>query len=307
MRVVFAGTPDVAVPSLDAIVAAGHDVVAVLTRPDAPSGRGKKVAASPVAQRADSLGVRVVKPATLRGDEVLATFRELAPDVCPVVAYGNLVPDALLAVPPHGWVNLHFSRLPAWRGAAPVQRAILAGDITTAVTTFELVTELDAGPIYRVLDVPIADDIHAGELLADLARRGAAVLVDTLADIEAGVRPIPQPDADVTYAAKITPADARIDWTSPARQVHNLVRATDPAPGAWTTLDGERFKVLDTAPANPGLELEPGELAADKHHLWVGTGDGLLELRRVQPTGKKPMAGADWARGVHMGQAPRFA
>lgn len=302
----FAGTSQVAVPSLTAIVAAGHDVVAVLTRPDAPRGRGKQLAASPVALEAAELGIPALKPTSLRDPGFLAELARLAPEACPVVAYGNLVPAAALAIPTRGWVNLHFSLLPAWRGAAPVQRAIINGDTRTGVTTFLLVPELDAGPLFRVLERPIGINDHASDILDSLAERGARVLVDTLDDLARGVTPTPQGDQGVSYAPKLTPEDARIDWAQPAGRIHNLVRGTDPAPGAWTTLAGERFKVLRTSPEPDCPVLEPGRIGADKHHLWVGTGTDALALVTVQPVGRKPMAGADWARGVHLDAGARF-
>lgn len=302
----FAGTPQVSVLSLNAIVAAGHDVVAVLTRPDAPSGRGKQMTASPVAVKAAELGIPALKPTSLRDPDFLAELTRLAPQACPVVAYGNLVPPAALAIPTHGWVNLHFSLLPAWRGAAPVQRAVINGDTWTGVTTFLLVPELDAGPLFRVLERPIGINDHASDILDSLAERGAKVLVDTLEDLAQGVSPTPQDERGASYAPKLTPADARIDWAQPAGRIHNLVRGTDPAPGAWTTLAGERFKVLGTTLEADAPVLEPGTIGVDKHHLWVGTETEALALTRVQPVGKKPMAGADWARGVHLEAGARF-
>lgn len=303
MRVLFAGTPQVALPSLRAIVAAGHDVVGVLTRPDAPAGRGKKLTASPVAELAEELGLPVLKPGRPDAD-LVAQVDGLGADAAAVVAFGMLLTQPLLDVIPGGWVNLHFSLLPRWRGAAPVQRAILAGDEVTGVTTFRIVRQLDAGPVYRKAEVPIRPDDTSGELLARCADLGAGVLVDSLGDIAAGVEPTPQPDEGVTLAPKIRPDDVRIDWTQPAERIDLLVRAANPAPGAWTLLDGERFQVLEVAPGQrSGQPLPPGGLAADRRHLWAGTGSGDLELRRVKAFGRKPMAGADWARGRQGGLA----
>ncbi len=216
MRIVFAGTPDVAVPSLDALAASRHELIAVVTRPDAPSGRGKRLTASPVAARAAELGVPVLKPNRPRDEEFLDQLTALAPDCCPVVAYGALLPQRVLDVPAHGWVNLHFSLLPAWRGAAPVQHAVLAGDAVTGATTFSIVLELDAGPTFATLSEPIRPDDTSGDLLGRLAVSGADLLVATLNGIEDGtITPVPQPEAEVSYASKLTVDDARIDWQQP--------------------------------------------------------------------------------------------
>ena len=246
MRIVFGGTPDVAIPSLDALVKSRHEILAVVTRPDAPSGRGKKLAASPVALRAGELGIELLKPQRPRDEEFVDRLTELAPDCCPVVAYGALLPQRVLDIPRHGWVNLHFSVLPAWRGAAPVQRAILAGDQSTGATTFRIVLELDAGPIFASVTEPIRPDDTAGDLLHRLSLSGARLLVDTLDGIEDGtLTPSPQPetDAQVSYASKITVQDAEIDWSQPADVIDRLIRGCYPAPGAWTTFHGDRFKI----------------------------------------------------------------
>lgn len=298
MRIVFAGTPEVAIPSLDALVAAGHDVAAVVTRPDAPAGRGRRLAPSPVAARAAELGIDVLKPVSARGPELVDALTAIAPDCCPVVAYGNLVPQVVLDVPVHGWVNLHFSLLPAWRGAAPVQRAIIAGDDVLGASTFELVQALDAGPVYRTLELPTPPRITSGEALDLLAREGAQLLVDTLADIAAGARPTAQPDEGLSLAPKLTVEEARLDLTGPAEGIDRLVRGCNPAPGAWTTFRGERFKVLLATPDEAAEPLAPGELRATKRTLHVGTGTVPLLLESVQPVGKKPMSGADFARGI---------
>jgi methionyl-tRNA formyltransferase len=299
VRVVLAGTPDTAVPSLDAIAGSRHELVAVVTRPDAPAGRGRRVAASPVAERAAELGVEVLKPPSPKDPDFLDRLKELAPDCCPVVAYGGLLPQAALDIPEHGWVNLHFSVLPAWRGAAPVQHAIIAGDDITGASTFRIVKELDAGPVYGVLTEPIGPSDTAGELLARLAVSGARLLVDTLDGIEAGMlRPQDQPVDGTSYAPKLTVEDARLDLTAPAQRVDRLVRGCHPAPGAWTTFRGERLKIVAGRPAAEAKPLEPGEIRATKHSVEVGTGSHPVELVTVQPQGKKPMPAADWARGV---------
>jgi methionyl-tRNA formyltransferase len=307
VRIVFGGTPDVAIPSLDALAESRHELIAVVTRPDAPSGRGKKLSASPVAQRAAELGIEVLKPQRPRDEEFVARLTELAPTCCPVVAYGALLPQRVLDIPRHGWVNLHFSLLPAWRGAAPVQHAILAGDKKTGATTFRIVLELDAGPIFATVTEPIRPDDTAGDLLHRLSLSGARLLVDTLDGIEDGTLiPTPQPETDgqLSYASKITVDDARIDWTKPAEVVDRLIRGCFPAPGAWTTFDGDRFKI-DSARISDTV-LPPGALEITKRSVRVGTGTSALELGEVQAQGKKPMAAADWARGVSFDTEPRL-
>jgi methionyl-tRNA formyltransferase len=307
VRIVFGGTPDVAIPSLDSLVASRHELLAVVTRPDAPSGRGKKLTASSVAQRAVELGIEVLKPQRLRDEEFMNRLREFAPDCCPVVAYGALLPQAVLEIPRHGWINLHFSLLPAWRGAAPVQHAIMAGDQVTGATTFQIVLELDAGPIFASVKEPIRPDDTAGELLHRLSLSGARLLVDTLDGIEDGtLAPTPQPatDAQVSYASKINVEDARIDWTQPAEVVDRLVRACAPAPGAWTTFRGERFKINSARICDS--VLPPGRLEISKRFVRVGTASQALELDEVQAQGKRPMAAAAWARGITFEPEPRL-
>src|ERR1035438_7268864 len=233
MRLVFAGTPQTAVPALDALLAARHEVVAVVTRPAAPAGRGRRVEASPVAQRAAAAGLEVLTPAWARDPQFLDRLREIGPDCCPVVAYGALLPQPALDIPPHGCVNLHFSLLPAWRGAAPVQHAIMHGDDVTGASTFLLVAELDAGPVYGVLTEPVRSGDTTGLLLERLSHSGAELLVATLDGIEAGtVQAVPQPAEGVSFAPKITPADARVDWKLPAHVVDRQIRGCTPDPGA---------------------------------------------------------------------------
>ena len=307
MRIVFGGTPDVGIPSLDALVDSRHELLAVVTRPDAPSGRGKKLTASPVAQRAADLGLEVLKPQRPRDEEFVSRLTEIAPECCPVVAYGALLPQRVLDIPRHGWVNLHFSLLPAWRGAAPVQHAILAGDEVTGATTFRIVLELDAGPIFATVTEPIRPDDTAGDLLHRLSLSGARLLVDTLDGIEDGtLTPTPQPESDsqVSYASKINVEDAQIDWTQPADVVERLIRACAPAPGTWTTFRGERFKINSAQLSDS--ELPPGALEITKRAVRVGTGSRALVLGEVQAQGKKPMTAADWARGIAFSTDPRF-
>jgi len=297
MRVVFAGTPEVALPALDAIAASSHDLVGVVTRPDAPAGRGRTLTASPVAQRAEELGVPVLKPGRPREPEFLDELRALAPECCPVVAYGALLPQAALDIPDHGWVNLHFSVLPAWRGAAPVQHAIRAGDEVSGATTFRIVKELDAGPTFGVMTETIRSDDTAGDLLTRLAEGGAGLLVATLDGIaEGSLEAREQPADGVSFAPKVQVDDARIDWGDPATAIDRQVRACTPFPGAWTTYDGERVKVGPVRPVEG--DLAPGRLEVTKSVVLVGTADGAVRLGEVKPHGRRQMAAADWARGV---------
>ncbi len=298
MRVVFAGTPEVALPSLRAIAASPHDLVGVVTRPDAPAGRGRRLVASPVARLAEELGVPVLKPAHPREPAFLEALAALEPDCCPVVAYGALLPQAALDVPRLGWVNLHFSLLPAYRGAAPVQRAIWAGEEHTGATTFRIVRALDAGPTYGVLVERVRPRDTAGELLERLAEAGAPLLVATLDGLASGdLEERPQPEEGVSRAAKVEVAEAEVGWTRPAFAIDRQVRACTPAPGAWTTYAGERLKLGPVEPvddAAPG----PGVLEVRKREVLVGTGAGAVRLGPVRPHGRKEMPAADWARGV---------
>lgn len=299
MRLVFAGTPEVAVPSLNALVESDHEVVAVVTRPDARSGRGRTLHPSPVAARAAELGLEVLKPERPSQEDFVTRLTELAPDCCPVVAYGALVPQRVIDVPRHGWVNLHFSLLPRWRGAAPVQHAVIAGDAETGACTFSLVRAMDAGPVYDEIRTPIGPTSTAGALLDELAASGAGLLARTVDAIAAGrAEPTPQPDDGVTMAPKITVDDARVDFGRPAVELDRLVRGCHPAPGAWALFRDARFKINSASPV--AGTAPPGQLQVTKRSVHVGTGDGLLELGEIQPPGKKPMRAADWARGVQL-------
>lgn len=309
MRVVFAGTPEVAVPSLDAIAASPHELVGVITRPDAPSGRGRKLVASPVALRAEELGVPVLKPDHPRDPEFQDALRALAPDCCPVVAYGALLPQSALDIPSLGWINLHFSCLPAWRGAAPVQHAVWAGDEVTGATTFRIVKAMDAGPTFGVMTELIRPTDTAGDLLTRLAEGGSGLLVATLDALESGdLVALEQPTDGVSLAPKILVEDAEIDWSQPAAAIDRQVRACTPGPGAWSTHAGERIKISPVRLTDPeaGLRLPPGELAVGKSEVLVGTGTYAVRLGDVKAFGKKQMAAADWARGVRLASGTRF-
>jgi len=298
VRVVFAGTPEVALPALEAVATSRHELVGVVTRPDAPAGRGRRLVASPVAQRAAELGVPVLKPDHPRDPAFQEALRALEPACCPVVAYGALLPQSALDIPEHGWVNLHFSVLPAWRGAAPVQHSIWAGDEVTGATTFRIVKELDAGPTFGLMTQTVRPDDTAGDLLGRLAEGGAGLLVQTLDGIEDGtLEAREQPPEGLSFAPKITVDDARVDWTEPAIAVDRRIRACTPAPGAWSTWAGERIKLGPVRPV--GRErLEPGVLEVTKNDVFVGTATGPVRLGRVKAFGKKEMDAADWARGV---------
>ncbi|MGY1428473.1 methionyl-tRNA formyltransferase [Streptomyces sp. MN12] len=302
MKLVFAGTPEVAVPALDALIASErHEVAAVVTRPDAPAGRGRRLVASPVAERAEEAGIEVLKPVKPRDPEFLERLREIAPDCCPVVAYGALLPRVALDVPARGWVNLHFSLLPAWRGAAPVQHALMAGDEITGASTFLIEEGLDSGPVYGTVTETVRPTDTSGDLLTRLAFAGAGLLAATMDGIEDGsLKAVPQPEEGVTLAPKITVEDARVDWAAPALRVDRVVRGCTPAPGAWTTFRGERLKLVQAVPVPDRTDLAPGQLAAGKNNVYVGTGSYAVELLWVQPQGKKPMRAADWARGVRI-------
>ncbi|MCF6734245.1 methionyl-tRNA formyltransferase [Blastococcus sp. KM273129] len=306
MKLLFAGTPAPAVPSLEALLASDHEVVAVLTRPDARSGRGRKVSRSPVAERADAAGLPVLQPRSPREPEFLEQLAALGVDCVPVVAYGALVPQAALDVPPRGWVNLHFSLLPAWRGAAPVQHAIMAGDEVTGASTFLLEAGLDTGPVYGTLTEAIRPRDTAGDLLERLAVSGAQLLLATLDGIAAGaLEPQPQPAEGVSLAPKVETADARVDWTLPAHVVDRRIRGVSPAPGAWTTWRGERMRLGPAVPVPGGPPLAPGELHVDGDVL-VGTGHGAVRLDQVQPAGKRMLPAADWARGARPATGERL-
>ncbi|MEV7389329.1 MULTISPECIES: methionyl-tRNA formyltransferase [unclassified Streptomyces] len=302
MKLVFAGTPEVAVPALDALIASGrHEVAAVVTRPDAPAGRGRRLVASPVAERAMETGIEVLRPVKPRDPEFLERLAAIAPDCCPVVAYGALLPRVALDVPAHGWVNLHFSLLPAWRGAAPVQHSIMAGDEITGASTFLIEEGLDSGPVYGTVTEEIRPTDTSGDLLTRLAFAGSGLLAATMDGIEDGtLKAVPQPAEGITLAPKITVEDAKVEWSTPALRVDRVVRGCTPAPGAWTTFRGERLKLIHVTPVPERTDLAPAQIAVGKNSVHVGTGSYAVELLWVQAQGKKPMRAADWARGVRI-------
>ena len=298
MRLVFAGTPEPAAAALDRLIASDHEVVAVLTRPDARRGRGRTLHPSPVKALALEHGIEVLTPESLTRDAAIRDqLVSLAPDAIPVVAYGNLIPADMLDIPRHGWVNLHFSLLPQWRGAAPVQAAIANGDAITGATTFRINEGLDTGDVLATLETEIGQTETSGELLERLAYSGGDLLVETMDVLAAGTAtPTPQPE-EGTYAHKIHPSDARVDWTQPGAVIDRTIRAHTPAPGAWTMRGGERFKLGPVVPTGGG-SLAPGSVQFGKNEVLVGTADGDARLGMIQPPGKKMMNAADWARGL---------
>jgi methionyl-tRNA formyltransferase len=308
VRLIFAGTPEVTLPSLDALAASSHELVAVVTRPDAPAGRGRRLVRSPAGAWADERGIEVLTPQRPREPEFQERLRELAPDCIPVVAYGALVPPSALEIPKHGWVNLHFSLLPAWRGAAPVQHAVLHGDEVTGASVFELEAGMDTGPVYGTLTEQIRPVDTSGDLLARLATEGAGLLVAVLDAIEAGTaRAHPQPADGVSMAPKITVDDARVRWNDPAFAVDRRIRACTPAPGAWTTLRDERLKLGPVRPVANAAALAPGELLVERTQVLAGTATTPVILGEVRAAGKKPMSASDWARGLRLNPGETLA
>jgi methionyl-tRNA formyltransferase len=307
VRLVFAGTPKPALPALRCLIdSPRHEVVAVLTRPDAASGRRGKPEPSPVAREALDRGIPLLRPSRPNSAEFVAELLELGPECCAVVAYGALLRDALLAVPPRGWINLHFSLLPAWRGAAPVQAAIAAGDTITGATTFQIEPSLDSGPVYGVVTEAIEPTDTAGDLLERLAISGAALLSTTLDGIADGtLTPRPQSTDGVSVAPKVTVEQARVRWDLPAPVVERRIRAVTPNPGAWTLIGDLRVKLgpvhIDGAPK----PLPPGAIHVDRKSVWIGTGSEPVRLGQIQPPGKKLMNAADWARGARLDPAAR--
>lgn len=302
MRLVFAGTPEAAVPGLRALLASPrHEVAAVVTRPDAPTGRGRKVERSPAGKVAEEHGVEVLTPKRADDPDFLQRLAEIGPDCCPVVAYGALLKQQALYVPRHGWVNLHFSLLPAWRGAAPVQAALRHGDEITGASTFRIVPDLDAGPVFGVVTEEIGPRETAGELLMRLAESGSRLLESTMDGIEDGtLRARPQSDDGVSYASKVTVDDAKVDFTRPAHLVDRLVRSVTPDPGAWAWRDEERLKLGPVRPLSDQPRLQPGEIVVERKRVLVGTGTDVVELGEVQAPGKKRMVASDWARGTRI-------
>jgi len=288
------GTPDFAVPALQSLIAAGHDIAAVYTQPPRPAGRGKQPRKSPVHRVAEAVGLEVCTPETFKSDQTREAFAALNADLAVVAAYGLILPQAVLDAPRLGCINLHASLLPRWRGAAPIQRAIMAGDTKTGITLMAMEAGLDTGPELMRRDVPITADDTAGSLHDRLAALGGGMIAGAVEDLAAGrLTPTPQPSDGVTYAQKIDKAEARIDWSRPAREVDRMIRALSPFPGAWFEQDGQRVKVLMST-LSPGTGVPGQVLEGD---LTIACGEGAVLLVQVQPAGKKPMSAADFLRG----------
>jgi methionyl-tRNA formyltransferase len=305
VRLVFAGTPEPAVPSLQKLVESPrHEVAAVLTRPDAASGRRGKPSPSPVARFALEHDIPVLRPGRPNSDEFIGELAELAPECCAVVAYGALLSERLLAVPKHGWVNLHFSLLPAWRGAAPVQAAIAAGDTVTGATTFQIEPALDSGPVFGVVTETVRPTDTTGELLERLSISGAALLATTIDGIaDASLTPVPQPSDGVTIAPKITVEAARVRWDLPAHVVERRIRAVTPNPGAWTMIGELRVKLGAVTVDESADVIPPGAIRVQRNGVRIGTGSQPVVLGVLQAPGKKPMNAADWARGARLDES----
>jgi methionyl-tRNA formyltransferase len=295
LRIVFAGTPAAAVPSLQALAASEHDIVAVVTREDAPLGRKRVLTPTPVAVTADELGIPVLKANRIAPLE--ARLAALRPDLGVIVAYGGLIREPILSTPRHGWINLHFSLLPRWRGAAPVQRALIAGDRETGAAVFQLVPELDAGPVFGTLVQPVGRNETAGHLLEVLAVKGADLLIDVVDGIAAGTAVATPQVGEVTLAPKLELDDGRLDWSRAAAELDARIRGTTPEPGAFALVGEERLKVLDAAIAHETSPLAPGEFDLRGGRLLVGTATEPLHLVTVHPAGKRAMGAADWWRG----------
>lgn len=300
MRCVFAGTPDVAAVALRALLDSRHEPVAVLTRPDARAGRGKELAASPVAVLAREAGLELLQPTSTRDAALAERLAALAPDCAPIVAYGGLIPAGLLDVPRLGWVNLHFSLLPAWRGAAPVQHAVWHGDDVTGATTFRLDEGMDTGPVFGTVTEAVRPDDTSGDLLARLAVTGAGLLIATLDALEEGAVQAVAQSGEPSLAPKLGVDDARIRWEHPAVGVDRLVRACTPAPGAWTMVGDDRLRVQPVRIVADGPQLAPGQIEASRDEVLVGTASAPVRLGLVQPAGKRPMPAADWVRGARL-------
>lgn len=297
-----------AVPALSALLASDHEVVAVLSRPEAAAGRGRRPTPSPVAAAAREAGIELLTPASPRDPAFQRRLAELAPQCCPVVAYGALLPREVLDVPTHGWINLHFSLLPAWRGAAPVQAAIWHGDEITGASTFRIEEGLDTGAVFGVLTEAIRPDDTAGALLGRLAEAGAGLLLATLDGIEAGsLTARPQPAEGVSFAPKLNVETARVEWGRPAFVVERRIRACTPDPGAWSLFRGKRIKIGPARPVPELLSAGAGTLTVERTRVLVGTGAGSVELGTVRPEGRREMPAVDWARGVRVGEGECLA
>lgn len=306
MRIVFAGTPEPAVIALEKLLASEHEVLGVITRPDAPKGRGRTLSPSPVGLLCEQQGIPVFKPSSLRADtadgqEIRDILDSLKPACIPVVAYGNLISPDLLDIAPFGWVNVHFSLLPRWRGAAPVQAAIKEGDSVTGASVFRIEQGLDTGPVISQIEESISLQDTADDLLSRLAYKGADLLVETLTDLDAGRAKLSPQEGVATYAPKVAKEDARINWYASAEEIQRLIRAYTPAPGAWTVMGDKRIKIgpVGFYDTDQDVDTTPGAVSTVKSGVYVGTGTEPIKLGSIQVPGKKMMPASDWARGIH--------
>jgi len=308
LKLVFAGTPDVALPALETLISSEHDVLAVITQPPARAGRGRELQPSPVHAVADKYGIKALYPESIR--EIDAVLRELQPDAIPVVAYGQLIPETMLDIPAHGWINLHFSLLPEWRGAAPVQHCIWHGDTITGATTFRIDQGMDSGPILGHVTQLVDPKDTSGALLDRLADTGSHLLRQTLDALEAGmITPIAQQHDQATYAPKLQKSDSRIDWQLPAIEIDRRIRAMTPKPGAWTTMALSEHEIsLSIGPVstNRDIQLDPGVICVIDRRVFVGSATYALELDRIKPPGKKFMLATDWMRGLRTEEVKFF-
>jgi methionyl-tRNA formyltransferase len=308
LKLVLAGTPDVALPALETLISSEHDVLAVITQPPARAGRGRELQPSPVHAVADKYGIKALYPDSIR--EIDAVLRELQPDAIPVVAYGQLIPETMLDIPAHGWINLHFSLLPEWRGAAPVQHCIWHGDTITGATTFRIDQGMDSGPILGHVTQLVDPKDTSGALLDRLADTGSHLLRQTLDALEAGmITPIAQQHDQATYAPKLQKSDSRIDWQLPAIEIDRRIRAMTPKPGAWTTMALSEHEIsLSIGPVstNRDIQLDPGVICVIDKNVFVGSATYALELDRIKPPGKKFMLATDWMRGLRTEEVKFF-
>lgn len=300
MRICVAATPEVALPTLDALLKSGHQIVSVITRPDAPAGRGRNLTASPVSDWAVTNKIRVYKPNNPQ--EIASLVSEC--DLVLTIGFGVILPAEILTIPEFGFLNLHFSLLPRWRGAAPVQRAIEAGDEITGVTVFKLDAGMDTGPIYYAVEHEIKPDINSKDLLQELADLGVKAVFKAFDLIEAGQVPKPQVNEGATIAKKLNSEEAQIDWSQNSKAITNKVRAFNPNPGAWSNFRGEKVKI-DEAKSN-GARIEPGVLIYQEKKVLVGSGDCSVELVKVKPAGKNSMSAQSWINGLHLATNERF-
>jgi len=308
MKIVFLGTPQIAVPTMEKLLSHGHELLLAVSQPDRPSGRGRKLLPTPVKKRALELGIPAYQPPNVNSGESVEKLRALAPDAIVVVAFGQILKESLLELPPYGCINLHASLLPLLRGAAPINRAIMDGHAITGITTMKMNRRMDAGEIYLRAEIPIGPTTTAGDLHDAVMVQGAELTAETLRRISAGdVTPVPQDDAKATFAPKINPAERELDWTGDADTLDRKIRGLSPSPGAYTFFRGKRLLILRSTVEPGGMNVAPGSVrVCGPERLEVGAGNGRLVLFEVCPEGKKPMPAAVWVRGARIGDNDRF-